>query len=412
MRPGTPSWSGRLAARPLCRADRYLLRLMLPRMAAALAITLAALLLERLLRLFDFVSGAGVAPGPVLGMALNLLPHYLGLALPVAFCIGLLGALARLSEASEIDALEAAGWSLRRIGAPFLACAAVLAAVSLLLFGYVQPYSRYAYYEIRNEVLTARWDGRLQGGVFLDLGDELVLSAATADAGGRVLYRVFLQRMQDGRPLAVTAERGLVLPEPEGRTVRLVLENGRTLFPDGETLAFDRLVVPREFDLATGPFRPRGENARELTLSELWSERASPDGEASRRFAVELHDRLIRAVSLLGIALMSVPLAVTRKRSPGWPRLALAIGALAIYDNLIKFVSGLGAIGEVDPAIGLWGLAAAFNGGALWLYVTHPGQGAEGPLRRFLRWIDRNPKGGTTRPGHRRDPHAAPGGVP
>ena len=398
--------SGRLS--PLCRADRYLLGLMLPRMAAALAITLMALILERLLRLFDFVTGAGVSPGPVLGMALNLLPHYLGLALPVAFCVGLLGALARLAEDSEIDALEAAGWSLRRIGAPFVACAAVLSAVSLALFGYVQPYSRYAYYEIRNEVLTAGWDGRLQGGVFLDLGDELVLSAATADAGGRLLYRVFLQREQDGQPVAVTAERGLVLPDPGGRTVRLVLENGRTLFPDGETLAFDRLVVPREFDMATGPFRPRGENARELTIPELWSAIGTSSGEPARRFEVELHDRLVRAASLLGIALMSVPLAVTRKRSPGWPRLALAVGVLAVYDNLIKFVSGLGGLGQVDPALGLWGLALLFNGGALWLYVTHPGQGTEGPLRRFLRWMDR----GWHRGGPAHDSRAAPGGAP
>lgn len=381
---------------------------MLPRMAAALAIALSALVLERLLRLFDFVSGAGVSPGPVIGMALNLLPHYLGLALPVAFCIGLLGALARLSEDSEIDALEAAGWSLRRIGAPFLACAAVLAAASLLLFGYVQPYSRYAYYELRNEVLTAGWDGRLQGGVFLDLGEDFVLSAGTVDAAGRVLYRVFLQREQDGGSVAVTAERGFVLPDPDGRTVRLVLENGRTLLANGDRLDFDRLVVPREFDMETGPFRPRGENARELTLSELWTVIGAAEGEPARRFRVELHDRLVRAVSLLGIAMMSVPLAVTRKRSPSWPRLALAIATLAILDNLIKLVSGLAVMGEIDPALGLWGLALLFNGGALWLYVTHPGQGAEGPLRRFLRWIDRIPRGA----GPVRNAGAPPGSAP
>jgi lipopolysaccharide export system permease protein len=106
---------------------------------------------------------------------------------------------------------------------------------------------------------------------------------------------------------------------------------------------------------------------------------------------VEIHDRLIRAVSLLGIALLAVPLAVTRKRSPGWPRLALAIAALAVYDNLIKFVSGIAVLDEIDPALGLWGLAAAFNGGALWLYIAHPGQGAQGGLRRLLRWLDRGP---------------------
>lgn len=380
---------GRLV--PFCRADRYLMRLMLPRMFAALAITLAALVLERLLRLFDFVTEQGAPPGPVLGMAVNLLPHYLGLALPAAFSIGILGALSRLSQDSEIDALEAAGWSLRRIGVPFIGGAALLAVVSLLLFGYIQPYSRYAYYEIRNEVLNAGWDGRLQGGVFLDLGDEFVLSAASADAGGRALYRVFMQRVEDGKPFAVTAERGLVLPDPENQTVRLVLENGRTLLPDGDRLDFDRLVVPRRFDM-TGPFRPRGENARELTQNELWSAMHSADDATARAFALEFHERLIRAVSLLGIALLSVPLAVARKRSPGWPRIALAIVVLAVFDNLIKFVAGMGALGRIEPAVGMWTLALIFNGGALWVYFTNPGQGAEGPLRRFLRWIDRGPR--------------------
>lgn len=376
-----------------CRADRYLLWLMLPRMAVALAITLAALVIERLLRLFDFVTQQGASPGPVLGMAVNLLPHYLGLALPAAFCIGILGALSRLSQDSELDALEAAGWSLRRIGLPFLICAVVLGAFSMLLFGYVQPYSRYAYYEVRNEVLTAGWDGRLQGGVFLDLGEELVLSAANVDAGGRVLYRVFMQRQENGEPVAVTADRGVILPEPETRTVRLLLEDGRTLMPDGAVLEFDRLFVPRQFDIDAGPFRPRGANARELTQPELWTAMQMSSGEEWRRFAVEFHDRLVRAVSLIGIALLSVPLAVARKRSPGWPRIALAVIVLAVFDNLIKFVSGMAELGRVDPAIGLWGLALIFNGGALWLYILHPGQGAPSPLQRFLRWIDLWPPG-------------------
>lgn len=384
--------TGRLCL--FCRADRYILWLMTPRMAAALAITLAALVLERLLRLFDFVTQQGASPGPVIDMAVSLLPHYLGLALPAAFCIGILGALSRLSQDSELDALEAAGWSLRRIGLPFLFCGAILGVLSMVLFGFIQPYSRYAYYEIRNQVLTAGWDGRLQGGVFLNVGDELILSAAHVDAGGRVLYRVFMQRQEEGKPVAVTAERGLIVPEPETHTVRLVLENGRTLMPDGAILKFDQLVVPHRFDMDGGPFRPRGEKARELTQPELWEAIQTAKGADLRRFQVEFHERFVRAVALIGIALLSVPLAVARKRSPGWPRIAMAVAVLAIFDNLVKFVAGMGELGRIDPALGLWGLALIFNGGALWLYLTNPGQGTPGPLQRLLRWIDRGRRRG------------------
>ena len=99
----------------LCRADRYLIAQMFPRMLAALLFTLAALLIERLLRLLDFITGHGADIGPVLTLMLNLLPHYMGLALPAAFCVGILATLSSLSKDNEIDALESAGWSLRRI---------------------------------------------------------------------------------------------------------------------------------------------------------------------------------------------------------------------------------------------------------------------------------------------------------
>ena len=376
---------------PFCRIDRYLLALLLPRMAGALAITLVALVLERVLRLFDFVTGHGSPLGPVLGMALSLVPHYLGLALPVAFCIGVLGVVARLSEDNEIDALEGAGWSLRRIGLPFVAAAGGLALVSLVLFGFLQPYSRYAYYELRNDVLSAGWDGRIEGEVFLELGENMILSARTVDATGRSMEDVFLLQGEAGRHVATTARRGLAVPKPERGTVTLVLLDGRSLLPDGQKFTFERLVVPREFDLAGGPFRPRGENARELTLPELWRAIDTAAGMDAARFAAEFHERLIRAVSLVGVALFAVPLGVARKRSPRWPRLALAIAALAVFDNLIKFATGMAAAGGADPAAALWGLALAFNGIALALWIATPGQGAPGPVRRILRLIDREP---------------------
>jgi len=378
---------------PFTRADRYLFALMLPRMAVALAVTLAALIVERVLRLFDFVIGEGAELGPVVAMALNLVPHYLGLALPAAFCIGILAALAVLTESNEIDALEGAGWSLRRIGAPFLLASGVFAAISLGLFGYVQPYSRYAYDAIRHEVLNAGWNGRVQAGVFLDVGDDMLLAVTGIDPGGRHMTGVFLLRETPRGPIASTAAEGVVVPDPDRGTLHLVLRDGQSLMPDGALLDFDRLRIGREFALDGDPFRPRGAGRRELTLDELAAELRTPPGGAppDPALAVELHDRLIRAISLIGVALISVPLGVTRKRSPGWQRIAMAVALLALYDNMIKFVGGLGRMGSIDPALGLWGLALAFNGFGLWLYLSTPGQGADTLLRRCLRWIAEHP---------------------
>lgn len=370
----------------LHRADRYLLGQMIPRMLAALAVTLVALLIERLLRLLDFVTGHGADLGPVLSLALNLLPHYMGLALPAAFCVAILSAMSALSQNNEIDALEAAGWSLRRIGAPFIACALVFALLSALLFGVIQPYSRYAFSEIRHSIANAGWNGRIEQGVFLDLGEGMTLSATEIDATGRVLRGVFVLRDDDLGETAITADRGLVVPTPDGKNVVLVLRDGQALTQDGGQLIFDDLRLSRQFSMADNPFRPRGGSERELTFAELWREMHPPPGTAVEpRFQVEFHGRLIRAISLIGIALISVPLAVSRKRAPGWQRIAIAIVVLAVYDNLIKFVSGMGKLGQIDPALGLWGLCALFMGVSAWLFATTPGQGARSPFRALFR---------------------------
>jgi len=369
-------------------ADRHLVLTMLPRMAVVLLVVLASLVLERLLRLFDFVTRHGAEVRPVLEMIVNLLPHYVGLAMPMAFCLGTITALGLLARNSEIDALEGAGWSLRRIGLPFIGCAAVLALVSIGLFGYVQPFARYAYYKERDAVLAAGWRGRLEAQVFFDIGDDMAISAADVGEDGRTLDEVILLQETPDGPIATTAKRGLILPDAPGGGLRLVLRDARSLMPDGSTATIGRVRIDQDLYAGDGGLRARGESARELTLGELWAGvRAS--GGAEPETAAEFHDRLIRSFSLLGVAFLSVPLGVAGKRAPLWPRIAIAVVALALYDNIVKFVGGLAALGEAPAGAGLWALALAFNGATLALYLATPGQGGLGPLNRVLNWFGR-----------------------
>jgi len=376
-----------LASRPrrplVTLRDRYLVKLMLPRMAVALVVALTALLAERLLRLFDLVIAQGAPLQPVLHMLASLVPHYLGLALPVAFAIGVLGVMRQLGEANELDALTGTGWSLRRIGAPFVACAAVLGVVSLVLFGYVQPHARYAYHAVRHQVLTSGWEGRLQTGAFFDLGEGMLLSVEDVGADGDELHGVVVLRRDGDRYSATTARRGRIVPAPDTGAVQLLLTDGRTMLPDGSTLNFGTMRLERRFDADVGAFRPRGDSERELHLAELWRAMRPDEGPAEPRFAAEFHERLVRATSLVGVALLAVPLAVASKRAASWRRIALAVAVLAIFDNLVKLMAGLAEEGAVDPALGLWGLGVVFNGTALVVFVLTADQ--NGPRLPGLR---------------------------
>ncbi len=124
--------------------DRYLLRLLFWPLVGCLGLTVVALLLERVLRLLDLLSQSSARFDYVTQLALNLVPHYLGLALPVAFFVALFIVISKLSDGSEIDALLAGGQSLERVAAPFVCIGLALSVFSIAVFGYVQPYSRYA----------------------------------------------------------------------------------------------------------------------------------------------------------------------------------------------------------------------------------------------------------------------------
>jgi lipopolysaccharide export system permease protein len=374
--------------RTVTRVDRYLLRIMAPRMGLALVVTLVALLLERILRLIDQVTSAGAPLKLVLEMAVSLVPHYLGLALPATFCIAVLTSLAALSRGNELDALESAGWSLRRIGAPFIAVAAVLAVVSLPLFGLLQPYSRYSYSAIKHAARNVGWSGRVEEGVFVDAGNGLVISAGEVDPTGRVLYRVFVSQRENKTESVFTARVGIVVPEDGGKVVRLRLKDGRGLVAGG-WLEFDDLNLAQGIAMDQNPFRPRGGSERELTFGELLARGHGTDGlPPEPRYLAELHVRLVRAAGLIGVALMSIPLGVTRKRAPVWPRIALALAILVAFNHILQTVQSLAALGRVDPALGLWSTGAAYLLGSAWLFLTTAGQGTDTPMRWLLRWFD------------------------
>lgn len=385
---------GRVSVK-LTLIDRYLLRLMATPMIAALLVTLSALLLERVLRLFELLTGKGAPLGLVVSMAVNLVPHYLGLALPAAFAVGIIGVMASLSSENEVDAMEASGLSVRRIGAGFVASGALLAVVSIGLFGYAQPYSRYAFADVRHQLINAAWDARVEEGVFVDAGEGMTISAQEVDPTGRFLEKVFVLQETPSSERILTAERGVLIPNVEAGLVRLRLVNGVAVSigeDEGELSAtFDSVMLERTFDINTQPFRPRGGSERELTLNELWVRITGEDGLAppEPRYASELHARLVRALALIGVPLIAVPLAVAGKRSPVWRRMVVAIALLVIFQNLTKTIEALADNGGIDPALGIWSLCAVYFAIGLWLYSSTASQGSGSPAQVMFVWFDR-----------------------
>ena len=110
------------------RIDRYLFSLILVPLIGTLVVAAMLLVLDRMLRLFDFVINEGGPVNVVWRMLGNLLPEYLSLGIPIGVMLGTLLAFRRLATTSELDALLAVGISYGRllrvpqeVAAPFLA---------------------------------------------------------------------------------------------------------------------------------------------------------------------------------------------------------------------------------------------------------------------------------------------------
>ena len=129
--------------------DRYMSRTIAVPLLGTLVLAAMLLVLDKMLRLFDFVVNAGGPVSVVWRMLANLLPEYFSLGIPIGLMLGILLAFRKLALSSELDALKGIGAGYGRLlKVPYIYAVALL-FVNLLIVGWVEPYSRYRYEGLR-----------------------------------------------------------------------------------------------------------------------------------------------------------------------------------------------------------------------------------------------------------------------
>lgn len=370
--------------------DRYILSGAMRPFAIALGVTLAALLLERLLRLFNLMAETGSSFGIVLELAGNLVPHYLGLALPASFFIAVFASAARLAEENELDAMLASGVSIYRLSQPYIAAGCGFALLSILLFGFVQPYSRYAYQSILHIATNAGWEARIQPHIVTDINGKYVLSADAVDITGTQLTGVFLRQATANGEQAISAASGQLQLSEDRSRLYLLLENGVQLedASDGKPhlVKFERILGNVSFNPDAPPFRARGETERELTLLELYQAIKTPGATTIQpaRLIAELNARIVRALSLPFLPLLAIPLALTAKRQRRSSGLLVAMLLLLLYHHAVQAAETLGDTGQVPPATALWLVFYFFVAFCIWLFVSSSRRPGDNPISRSV----------------------------
>jgi len=350
------------------------------------------LVLEKMLRLFDFVVNAGGPVSVVWRMLANLLPEYFSLGIPIGLMLGILLAFRKLALSSELDALKGIGTSYGRLlKVPYIYAVGLL-IVNLLIVGWVEPYSRYRYEGLRFDLRSGALGAAIKVGEFNQLGKRMTLRIDRSDDNGTQLGGIFIALDdKSGTQISATAEEGRFFATDDPDTIIFRLKKGRLVqeapgFPTPRTLAFDGYDLPINLP-AVDRFRNRGEQ-EELFLEEL-AKRAyggtakRPEEQLAAR--ANLHFRLVGVTVMLLLPLLAVALAVPPKRSNSSLGIFLSIVIVVTYHKVNQYAEQMGSQGRVMPELAMWLPFVVFAAMIFWLYhvLAHrPGGQPIGMLER------------------------------
>ncbi len=385
--------------------DSYIARLIAVPLIGTLVLSAMLLVLEKMLRLFDFVATEGGPVSVVWRMLANLIPEYLSLGIPIGLTLGIVLAFRKLATSTELDVMQAIGLGYHKLLRAPYAYALVLAALNLAIVGFVQPYARYAYEELRFELRSGALGASIKVGEFTNLGNRLTLRIERSSDEGRELSGIFAHAIVgNGQTIAASARTGEFLATGDPDTIVLRLTEG-TLVHRGPNIATPRVLSFSTHDLpidlpAIDSFRRRSGD-RELTLPELARVGQNPDAPRATRLEARsnFHFRLVEVAMMLLLPLLAVALAIPPKRSTSALGVFLAIIILVTQHKINEYGDSLGTLGVVDPFLALWGPAAVFAVLTLWMFRTIafvPGGQPIGALERVFAklgaWIGRMAK--------------------
>ncbi|MDP9421536.1 MAG: LPS export ABC transporter permease LptF [Pseudomonadota bacterium] len=397
--------------------DRYLARNIAVPLIGTLVLAAMLLVLEKMLRLFDFVITAGGPVSVVWRMLANLLPEYFSLGIPIGLLLGILLAFRKLALSSELDAMRGMGVGYGRLlRVPYIYAAGLL-LVNFAIVGWVDPYARYRYEGLRFELKSGALGASIKVGEFNQFGRRMTLRIDRSEDNGTRLLGIFTALDdRSGTRIAATAAEGQFLSTDDPDTIIFRLKKGR-LIQDNDKFASPRTLSFESYDLpinlpAIDPFRGRGNEMKELVLPELVGRAyggTSVTAEDQLAARANLHFRLVEVAMMLMLPLLAIALAVPPKRSTSSLGIFIGIVMVVTYHKINQYAESAGAQGRMVPELALWLPFLAFVVLILWMYhvVAHrPGGQPIGALEAAFARIGKMVRKLLPRPGFQRAEHA------
>ncbi len=361
----------------MLRLHRYLAGELLRPLAASLMFLFQLLFAMQMLRGTDVLFGSSVHLVDVLRIATYLTPHFVVMALPIAFLVAVLLGIGRLAEDRELLAMAAAGVSPRVLLPVPLAIAAILALVSAGLGRDLEPRGLAAVRQFGAELLKRNLQCDVKPGVFFEDLSQLMLYTDQIDRASGTWSDVLVHDDRDPQsPLLILARRGLLdIGTGAGVSLRLTygeVHRSASSTDDYAIVDFDRA----QFEIQLGDsfyhrnsFRMEKDELTESQLQEALAQAGGPGTRQDRDLRTALDRRHAAPLASLAFALVAVPLGASLRRGARAAGFGLAGLSFALYYVLVRLGPQWAAAGPLTPWVGapFANLSFAALGVALWV---------------------------------------------
>lgn len=344
--------------------DRLVLREVLVPLGVGILAILQLLVILQLLQLNEVVFGSAVRLRDLGRLTLALLPHFLVVAVPLAFMLGVQLGVGRLAADRELLAMSAAGFHPLRLFRVPMALACGLAVAVIALTRWAEPWGLLELNRVLNAVIKRNLQSGMTPGVFNDGLPRFMVFVGGQDpgpAGGTWRGVLIEDDVGDGAPLLALAAEGRV-EDAGGDALVLRLGSGEIHRSEqrGETVArFEQgsfLVGVQENLARKNRFFNSEVQLPDAVLRERIAEREKKGGPDDREVAARLRLEIVRRWAVpfacLAFAILGVPLATGARGGKSWAYL-VTLGAFVAFYALSRVAVALTESGWNEWVAGL-----------------------------------------------------------
>lgn len=376
--------------------DRYILKEILVPGGIGMVIFTFVFLVSKLFRITEMVVDKGIPLGYAIKLFLCLTPAFLVFVVPMAFLLGVLLALGRMSADNEITALKTSGVGLYRLSPPvgFLSVLTFL-LTSFLVF-YAVPWGSKNFRETLFRLAETKATLDIKERIFNATFGDLVIYVNKFSQGGKGFEGIMIYDERDPQMNStILARRGYLAPDPQTQKVVLHLFDGsihtqETTREAYRTINFNTYQFTLSLKEEIEKAREKGKVRmleKEMSIKDLREKirQYRMLGKNIRPQLVELHFKFAIPFGALIFGLVGIPLGVQRTQSGRSWGFVLSLVILLLYYVLYCLGKNLGSGGVISPLLAAWFPNISLGILGIYLFVK---TAQESPAR-IITWGDR-----------------------